>query len=209
MAAVNVVPNAAYAFSSPTIAYVGGGTDYTVLSDASDTSYVTHVGANSFSSWPLDDMPSTLGTVTGVTVNIRAKVSSTKGDYLNLQSVQIFKSDGSTAITDVMAQAATGTIATYNLTASTISYADKTSWDGAVCKVLSNAGTAGSLWTIELDVDLTYTPKYRDKGAVQHLDGNSNRLDKGAVEASAVAAGGTAPKGVFDNPFKGPFGGPV
>ena len=49
----------------------------------------------------------------------------------------------------------------------------------------------------------------RDKGAVQHLDSNSKRLDKGAVEKNEVAAGGTAPKGVFDNPFKGPFGGPV
>ena len=31
----------------------------------------------------------------------------------------------------------------------------------------------------------------RDKGAVQHADANSNRTDKGAVEASVTAAAGT------------------
>jgi len=30
----------------------------------------------------------------------------------------------------------------------------------------------------------------RDKGAVQHLDSNSKRLDKGAVEKNEVAAAG-------------------
>jgi len=157
MAAVNVAPNAAYAYSAPTITYVGGAGNFNVLKDASDTSYVNHAGANSFTSWPLDDMPGNLDAVTGVTVNIRAKVSSTKGDFRNLKSVRIFKSDGSTAITDELLQAATGTIATYNLVASTISFTDKTSWDGAVCKVLCNAGTVGSVWAIELDVDLVYT----------------------------------------------------
>ncbi len=47
----------------------------------------------------------------------------------------------------------------------------------------------------------------KDKGAVQHADSNSNRKDKGAVEATVVAAAGlpgrSYPRGVRRGVMRG------
>jgi hypothetical protein len=157
MATTNKAPSGTYSFSSGTIAYTGGGANYTNLIDANSGSYAQFTGANSFASWPLADMPSDLSVVTAVTINIREAQGSSKGDFGNLSSVQIFKSDGTTAITSSVTATDTTTPTTFNLTPSTISFTDKTSWDGAVIKVLQDGGTGTGIRVYELNVDITYT----------------------------------------------------
>jgi hypothetical protein len=157
MATTNKAPSGTYSFSSGTIAYTGGSANYTNLTDSSDASYAQFTGGNSFASWPLVDMPSDLSVVTAVTINIREAQGSSKGDFGNLSSVQIFKSDGTTAITSSVTATDSTTITTFNLTPSTISFTDKTSWDGAVIKVLQDVGTGTGIRVYKLDVDITYT----------------------------------------------------
>ena len=102
-------------------------------------------------------MPSDLDTVTAVTINIRERQSSAKGDFGDIASIQIFKSDGTTAITSSVTYTDTTTITTYNLTPSTINYTDKTSWDGAVIKILQNSGSGAGIIVYDVDIDITYT----------------------------------------------------
>jgi hypothetical protein len=157
MATTNKAPSGTYSFSSGTIAYTGGSANYTNLTDASDASYAQYDGGDSFASWPLVDMPSDLATVTGVTINIREAQGSNKMDFGSLASVQIFKSNGSTAITSSVTATDTTTPTTFNLTPATIHFTDKTSWDGAVIKVLQDSGTDTGIRVYKLDVDITYT----------------------------------------------------
>ena len=164
MATTNKAPSGDHSFSSGTITYTGGSANYTNLTDASDASYVWYAGGSAYASWPLVDMPSDLSVVTAVTINIREARGGSKGDRAVLQSVQIFKSDGTTAITSSVTATDTTTPTTFNLTPSTINYDDKTSWDGAVVKVLQNTGTGIGIRVYKLDVDITYTP-----GAVDGL----------------------------------------
>ena len=157
MATTNKAPSANQSFSSGTITYPGGSGNYTNLTDASDASYAQFAGASSYASWPLVDMPSDLSVVTAVTINIREAQGSKSGDFGNLSSVQIFKSDGTTAITSSVTATDSTTITTFNLTPATISFTDKTSWDGAVIKVLQDGGTGTGIRVYKLDVDITYT----------------------------------------------------
>jgi len=157
MATTNKTISGTYSFSSGTITYTGGSANYTNLTDASDASYAQFDGESSFASWPLVDMPSDLVTVTAVIINIREAQGSNKLDFGSLSSVQIFKSNGTTAITSAVTATDTTTPTTFNLTPATIHFADKTSWDGAVIKVLQDVGTDTGIRVYKLDVDITYT----------------------------------------------------
>ncbi|RTK96716.1 MAG: hypothetical protein EKK64_03145, partial [Neisseriaceae bacterium] len=157
MATSTLYPNGAAAFSSGTITFTGGSSNYLNLSDASDSSYMTTTGSNSYVCFPLTDVvPSGTITVTGVTITVRASHGS-KGDYGSLDYVQILKSDGSTAITSTGTAATTTTATNYAIVPSTIYYTDATSWNGAVLKLKQNVGTGtGATW-YEAKVDVTYT----------------------------------------------------
>ena len=156
MTTINRAPSANHSFSGGTVAYTGGSADYTNLTDSDDGTYASLDGSSAYGSWPLVDMPAELGTVTGVVINIREAQSSSFGDFAQLQSVQIFKSDGSTALTSSVTATDTTTPTTFNLTPATIHFSDKTSWNGAVVKVLQDPGSDAGIRIYKLDVDITY-----------------------------------------------------
>lgn len=152
----DLIPTANQSFSSGTVTYYGGSTNYTNLFDSSDSTYFQLTGGDAYASYPLTDTPSNLNAVTAVTITIKG-LRANKGDYASLDYVQIFKSDGSTAITSSATATLTTTATTYNITPSTINYSDKTSWDGAVLKIKQNYGTGGGITIYEAKVAITYT----------------------------------------------------
>jgi hypothetical protein len=116
---------------------------------------------DAFRSFPITDTPSELNAVTAVVINIRMAQKS-GGSVDDFYRAQIFKSDGSTAITSAIGAAAlTGTITNYNLTPASILVTDKASWDGAVLKLLKNnmdeGGSAKGIRIYKVDVDITYS----------------------------------------------------
>ena len=143
------------------------GFSYANLIDGSDSTFVQTNGESTERLYNLSNTPGDLVTVTSVTVNLRMsqKVDGIIDDF---QSAQIFKSDGTTAITSLMEAAQstpsavlTGTITNYALVPVTLSYTDKTSWDGALLKLIKNALSEGGpdqgIRYYEAGVDLTYT----------------------------------------------------
>lgn len=138
------------------------GFNYANLIDSSDSTFVQTNGASTERLYNLSDTPVDLVTVTAVNVNLRMSQKE-DGTIDDFKSAQIFKSDGSTAITSIMeASGLTGTIADYDLVPVTLSYTDKTSWDGALLKLIKNALAEGGpdqgIRYYEASVDLTYTP---------------------------------------------------
>ena len=150
-------PSANQSFSAGTITYTGGSSNYTNLNDSSDATYVQFAGSDSYASYPLTDTPSDMGTVTAVTIRLREARGSAKGDYGTLASVQIFKSNGSTAITSSATATDSTSITNFDIVPSTINFTDKTSWDGAVLKILQGPGTGAGIIIYEAYVTITYT----------------------------------------------------
>ena len=159
MATATLTISANHSFSSGGITYIGGATNYTVLNDSNDSTYSLNSGANGYGSWTLTDTALNLDTVTSVTINLRmAELGS--GDQVRFAGAQIFKSDGTTAITSNCTASSTGSIADYNLTASSIFFADKDSWDGAVIKLLNSSNIDGGIAFYKISVDIVYGNDY-------------------------------------------------
>ena len=159
MTITNLTPSGEYTYvgNGGGAYYTGGSANYTNLTDASDVSLLVLQSANNYVSYPLTDALDILS-VTAATVNIRCRNGIVKGDFAKLESVQIFASDGTTAVTSIANQSSTITATTYNLTFSSITLDDITSWNGAVVKVKIDGGTGVGILVYELSVDITYTP---------------------------------------------------
>ena len=196
MATATLTISANHSFSSGGITYIGGATNYTVLNDSNDSTSSLNSGANGYGSWPLTDTALNLGTVTSVTINLRMGEFGGKGDQVRFAGAQIFKSDGTTAITS-NCTASSGLIATFNLTPASIFYTDKNSWDGAVIKLLNDVGTQGSMAYYELSVDITYsttTLSYNITGSGGILLGGTAGIegDFNVYPSGGISFGGTA-----------------
>lgn len=186
-----------HVYSLGTISYIGGSTNYTCLNDADDNTYALCGGSNGYVTWPLTDTVSNMSTITDVTINMRMGEFGAKGDQVQFAGVQIFKSDGTTAITS-NCTAASGFAANFNLTPSSIFYTDKTSWDGAVVKCLNDAGSDGSIAYYELSVSITYTTSssiYNQTGSggaiaagTSNVNSISSRAATGGVKVSGISS---------------------
>lgn len=135
----------------------GGTTNlYASINDTSDTTYIKTATASTPAVFTLADMPSDLINVGAVSVTLRLKHTSSKGDILSMGAVQIFKSDGTTALTSSVVPASSTTLTDVVITPTLQGVYDKTSWDGAVIKLTSGVGSAGEVQIYEVSASITY-----------------------------------------------------
>lgn len=195
MASSTLTVSGNHSYSSGTITYTGGSSNYTVMNDASDSTYALVTVSNGYGSWPLTDTASNLGTVTAVTINLRMGEFGLKGDQITFAGAQIYKSDGTTAITS-NCTATSGFIANFSLTPSSIFYTDKTSWDGAVLRLKNSSNIDGGMAYYEVSVDITYSvaaTTYNETGSGGAIAGGAGSVK---IRSSRTATGGTIAGGV-------------
>lgn len=129
--------------------------------DITDTRYnADTVGSgNAYIWYDLDNPPSNFQDASSCTINIRCKRSVDSGDYKSFAGVQLFESDGSTAITSSGIPNLSTTAATQSATL-TINDGKTTKavWDGARLKISLDAGTNGTVYLYEIDVIVKYVP---------------------------------------------------
>lgn len=129
---------------------------YAKVIDASDSTYIkTSTGSDSVFLL-LDNMPADFDKITAITVSVRGKRNSNKGDYINFSSARIYKSDESTALTAASTFSFSTTVADYSEALALTGSLDKTSWDGARIKLTSDGGSSSSINVYEVSVAITY-----------------------------------------------------
>jgi hypothetical protein len=136
----------------------GGTTNlYACINDSSDSTYIKTATPSTASNFTLENMPSDLINVGAVSVTIRCNRASSKGDYLQMGAVQIFKSDGTTPLTSAVVPADSTSITDVVITLPLSGIYDKTSWDGARIRLTSGVGTGGNDINIyKVTVAITY-----------------------------------------------------
>ena len=96
-------------------------------------------------------MPTDLVTMTGVDVVIRKYANG-----IACGTVQIFESDGTTALTDSVAMSNPGSPTNETVTLTVTGATDKAAWDDAILVVTSGAGS-GDTAVFTVDLDITYS----------------------------------------------------
>ena len=160
-----------------------------------DTNEHMHLG--------FENMPTDFATLTSVTGKIRHKMSSTSGTCQDKAKYQIFKADKSTPLTDEIELCVEDIGTSFNV--DTLSFriggdTDKTSWDGAVIKVIHGGpgdGDDPDYYISEIQLELTYTTStVTDSGFVpkaglcvgamkteSHVPSSHNRFTLGTWDA--------------------------
>lgn len=145
-----------------------GGTSFANLTDASDATYIQMNGVSFAASYDLSDCPGDLATVTGVAINLRM-AQKVNGTVDNFESVQIFESDGTTALTSAATGVTlTGTITDYTLFPATIYSTDKATWDGAIITITKNADNEGGPDKGIRIYECSVTVNYSDGAVTRH-----------------------------------------
>jgi len=120
-----------------------------------------------------ENMPTDFATLTSVTGKIRHKMGNTSGTCQDKAKYQIFKADGSTALTDEIELCLEDIGTSFNV--DTLSFrvggsTDKTSWDGAQIKVIHGGpgdGDDPDYYVSEIQLELAYiTSTATDSGFV-------------------------------------------
>jgi hypothetical protein len=123
-----------------------------------DSDYVKCSTVNSACYFTLRDMPVNFDHAVSVTIKIRCKRTDGTGDYRSLHYVQIVENDEVTAITDVEDITDTVNITTYSATPVIIGNTDKTTWDSAKLKIITNTtGTVGSVYVYAVQLEIQYS----------------------------------------------------
>ena len=160
-----------------------------------DTNEHMHLG--------FENMPTDFATLTSVTGKIRHKMNSTGGTCQDKAKYQIFKADKSTPLTDEIELCLEDIGTSFNV--DTLSFriggdTDKTSWDGAVIKVIHGGpgdGDDPDYYISEIQLELTYTTStVTDSGFVpkaglcigamkteSHVPSSHNRFTLGTWDA--------------------------
>ena len=160
-----------------------------------DTNEHMHLG--------FENMPTDFATLTSVTGKIRHKMNSTGGTCQDKAKYQIFKADKSTPLTDEIELCVEDIGTSFNV--DTLSFriggdTDKTSWDGAVIKVIHGGpgdGDDPDYYISEIQLELTYTTStVTDSGFVpkaglcigamkteSHVPSSHNRFTLGTWDA--------------------------
>lgn len=93
-----------------------------------------------------------------VVVRIRLAISTGKSDNRQFSTVQIFKSDETTALTNAVSIASgTGSFTTLVANLTVTGATDKTSWDGARIKIGAMTGTNGGGYVSAIQVEVDYS----------------------------------------------------
>ena len=160
-----------------------------------DTNEHMHLG--------FENMPTDFATLTSVTGKISHKMNSTGGTCQDKAKYQIFKADKSTPLTDEIELCLEDIGTSFNV--DTLSFriggdTDKTSWDGAVIKVIHGGpgdGDDPDYYISEIQLELTYTTStVTDSGFVpkaglcigamkteSHVPSSHNRFTLGTWDA--------------------------
>ena len=160
-----------------------------------DTNEHMHLG--------FENMPTDFATLTSVTGKIRHKMNSTGGTCQDKAKYQIFQADKSTPLTDEIELCVEDIGTSFNV--DTLSFriggdTDKTSWDGAVIKVIHGGPCDGDdpdYYISEIQLELTYTTStVTDSGFVpkaglcigamkteSHVPSSHNRFTLGTWDA--------------------------
>lgn len=166
---------------SGTLTYTGGAGNHTVLSDSSDATLANLSGASANVLWPmLTGVPTDIATVTGISISLRL-ARAAKGDVKNITSVQLFRADGTTAISASAAVSTqTASAATYTVTPS-VSLSSQAAWNEVRIKLLSDSGTAIAR-IFEISITITYTAAVTEQYAVKTGNWNDTTVwSTGAV----------------------------
>lgn len=105
----------------------------------------------------LGDMPSDFSVATSVSISVRFKQTTSKGDFSYLSTFQLVQSDESTALTAAVTASRPTTFTTQTATPTITGNTDKTSWDGARIKLTPFIGSAGLVQVSAIQVTVTYT----------------------------------------------------
>lgn len=128
---------------------------------------------------PLADMPAMFGTATAITIKLRCQRTAVKGDYLDIDHIQLVQSDELTAITSTASVADSTAITTLSISPGIIGGTSKSIWDNAKLKIKSGSGTDGSVLVYATQIDITYTPSnttYDELGAGGVTSGSATTL---------------------------------
>lgn len=144
------------------------GYDYSQVADGSDGTYITVTSNSSYIFYLLDDLPADVSVVTGVDWSFRCTTSA-KTPARSFSTIQIFKSDETTALTNT-GDVSGGSTALTTLTGSLsiTGSTDKASWDGARIKITSASTGSGSAGLTDVSLSISYTTA---SGAVGRIVG--------------------------------------
>ena len=206
-----VKPNADGTVSGTWTAVGGAGSRHASVSHGTgspdDTEYVrnnmSEGDTNEHMHLGFENMPTDFATLTSVTGKIRHKMNSTGGTCQDKAKYQIFKADKSTPLTDEIELCVEDIGTSFNV--DTLSFriggdTDKTSWDGAVIKVIHGGpgdGDDPDYYISEIQLELTYTTStVTDSGFVpkaglcigamkteSHVPSSHNRFTLGTWDA--------------------------
>lgn len=184
MSTATLVPSANHIASSGTIAYTNGSANYTVMSDANDSSYMTETGIGSYALLPIyGSVPGDIGTVTAISITIRT-AHQIKGDVSDIAYLQLFKSDGTTAISSqitVTPGSITTSIANYTFYP-TVTLSGQSDWNNVHLKITSDGGTA-ACYIYEASVAITYTAS----NAYYYSGSNGVSFNNGIISFKIIA----------------------
>lgn len=125
------------------------------LYDADDATNFQMPDADQYALFPIGNMPGDFDVAISITIRFRMR-NQAKG--VALGSVQLMKSDGTTAICGQSSTTSTPSFVDYTFSPGSLDYTDKTSFDGAKIRIQNNSDGGGffTTWS-ELSVDVTYS----------------------------------------------------
>lgn len=160
MSTATLTASANHISSSGTINYYNGSANYAILSDSDDNTFLSCAGSSAYVLMPVyGTTPSDIGSVTAIQINIRT-VHTTKGDISDVYKLQLFKSNGTTAISSEITIAPftiATSIANYSFNPS-VTLSGQSDWNDCCLKITTDSGTVGTL-VHEASVGITYTPE--------------------------------------------------
>jgi hypothetical protein len=162
-----------------------------------DSDFVSCNSAGSTMFFSFPSMPSDFGTLTSYELRFRSARSSSKGDYRDFASCQLFKANESTAIASAHTISNTTSATTFTFS-TTPSYTDKTSWDALRLKIsMSGTGSSGSGRLYACQLDLVYTPSstnipYTASGGMTLGGGSPCKLGFRTTGSGGIVLGGSS-----------------
>lgn len=151
-------PSGATVLHSGTESYTGGAADHTNLADADDATLyrVTDATGNGYFVFPLGSIPGNIDAVTGIDIFVRG-IRNTKGDFADIDTIQIVKSDGTTAISSLVSASALSALPTEFTYSPSVTLSGQSDWNDAHIRIDNDGGTSTGPGYYEISVTITYT----------------------------------------------------
>lgn len=161
MASTTVLPNGDGSIGSWTDFSLGTSSLFTTVdedpSSPDDANGVQCLVSSNAIFFLLGDMPADFAVATGVSITIRAKRDTSKGDFRGIRGFRLYKADETTALVADTTVSITTSYANYTGTPTITGSTDKTSWNGTRIKIDTDAGSVGTVSMTAIKVVVTYT----------------------------------------------------